>query len=79
MSSLGARVTPADSLADEGPLGDGLQGADPPAHLGCSVELQAHPGGGRQDGVGAGNLGGGGALGEGEVGRGRGLERQGLT
>lgn len=33
------------SLADEGPLGDGLQGTDPPAHLGCSVELQSHSGG----------------------------------
>lgn len=28
-----------DLLADEGPLWDGLQGADPPAHFGCSVEL----------------------------------------
>lgn len=43
-----ARHRPPDpySLADEGPLGDGLQGADPPAHLGCSVELQSHSGGG---------------------------------
>lgn len=40
-----------DSLADEGPLGDGLQGAHPPAHLGCSVELQSHPGGGRMGDV----------------------------
>lgn len=38
-----AQVAPANSLADEGPLGNGLQGTDPPAHLGCSVELQSHP------------------------------------
>jgi hypothetical protein len=38
-----AKIPRADSLADEGPLWDGLQGADPPAHLGCSVELQSHP------------------------------------
>lgn len=38
------------SLANEGTLGNGLQGTDAPAHLGCSVELQSHPGGGREDG-----------------------------
>lgn len=44
----GPPLAPAHSLADEGSLGDGVQGADPPAHLGCSVELQPNPGGGRE-------------------------------
>lgn len=39
------------SLANEGTLGNGLQGTDAPAHLGCSVELQSHPGSGREDGI----------------------------
>lgn len=39
------RAQPApNSLADEGPLGDGLQSTNSPAHLGCSVELQSNPG-----------------------------------
>lgn len=45
----GAKVPPPHhSLANESPLGNGLQGSDPPAHLGCAVELQSHPGGGRE-------------------------------
>lgn len=46
--TLGPPLAPAHSLADEGSLGDGVQGADPPAHFGCSVELQSNPGGGRE-------------------------------
>lgn len=38
-----AEVPRVNLLADEGALGNGLQGTDPPAHLGCTVELQAHP------------------------------------
>lgn len=48
----GPRYPWTHSLADEGPLWDGLQGSDAPAHLGCSVELQSDPGGGREGDVG---------------------------
>ena len=53
-----SRSTPPlnHSLANEGTLGNGLQGTDAPAHLGCSVELQSHPGGGREDGIEGGDV-----------------------
>lgn len=45
-------------LADERALGNGLQGTDPPAHLGRPVELQPHPGGGEGVTLSVGRLGG---------------------
>lgn len=43
---LSTKVPRENLLADERALGNGLQGTDPPAHLGCTVELQPHPRGG---------------------------------
>lgn len=45
-------------LADERALGNGLQGTDPPAHLGSPVELQPHPRGGEGVTLSVGHLGG---------------------
>jgi hypothetical protein len=45
-------------LADERALGDGLQGSDPPAHLGSPVELQPYPRGGEGVTLSVGHLGG---------------------
>lgn len=71
MSSVGqesAEVPTVNLLADEGTLGDGLQGTDPPAHLGCTVELQAHPRDGEGVILSVGHLEGPRGMGGGEAG-----------